>query len=181
MVKWSRIFKIIDGGGLLNDCTTMLREQCVRAELTLDVDVPNHPLTVFGEPAKLRQIFLNLLSNAVKFTEPGGTVSLSADMTPGRGVAVRIADTGIGMAKEDLTIALAPFGQIDSRLARRYEGTGLGLPLTSALVELHRGELAIDSEPGVGTVVTVTLARDLGETPNRAAALQSSNSRRFSA
>jgi signal transduction histidine kinase/HAMP domain-containing protein len=158
--KLQLIGKTLDLWGVLNDCVMMLREQCVRAELTLDVDVPNHPLTVFGEPAKLRQIFLNLLSNAVKFTEPGGTVSLRAQLTPTGGVAVRIADTGIGMAKEELAIALAPFGQIDSGLARRYAGTGLGLPLTGALVELHRGELAIESERGVGTVVTVTLPRD---------------------
>jgi signal transduction histidine kinase len=88
---------------------------------------------------------------------------------------VRIADTGIGMAKEDLPIAMSAFGQIDSRLARRYEGTGLGLPLTSALVELHGGQLTIDSERGVGTVVTVTLAMALDTTPNPAAAVQQLN------
>jgi signal transduction histidine kinase/HAMP domain-containing protein len=152
----------IDLRGVLDDCVTMLRGQCVRARLALEIDVPDHPLTVYGEPAKLRQIFLNLLSNAVKFTEPGGSVALSAHPTPAGRVAVRIADTGIGMAKEDLPVALAPFGQIDSRLARRYEGTGLGLPLTQALVELHGGVLAIDSERGVGTIVTVTLLRQPG-------------------
>jgi signal transduction histidine kinase len=138
-------------------------------------------LPVFGEPAKLRQIFLNLLSNAVKFTSPGGKISLVADMTlPGR-ISVRVADTGIGMAKEDLSIALSPFGQIDSSLSRRYDGTGLGLPLTNALVELHGGELAIDSERDVGTTVTVTLARILGGTPNLTAAVHLLNSRRHSA
>jgi signal transduction histidine kinase/HAMP domain-containing protein len=167
--------------GVLEDCAATLREQCVDARLTLDVTVPDYPLTIFGEPAKLRQIFVNLLSNAVKFTEPGGTVSLSARQTHDGGVAVRVTDTGIGMATEDLPIALAPFGQIDSRLARRYEGTGLGLPLTRALVDLHRGELVIASERGVGTVVTVTLARNLGETPNPAAAVRVLSSKRISA
>ncbi|MDB5409423.1 MAG: hypothetical protein JWL84_4335 [Rhodospirillales bacterium] len=167
--------EIHDLRGVLDDCVTMVREQCARAELTLDIAMPSEPLTVFGEPAKLRQIFLNLLSNAVKFTEPGGTVSVSAVPLPAGGGVVRIADTGIGMAKEDLPIAMSAFGQIDSRLARRYEGTGLGLPLTSALVELHGGQLTIDSERGVGTVVTVTLAMALDTTPNPAAAVQQLN------
>jgi signal transduction histidine kinase len=68
-----------------------------------------------------------------------------------------VRDTGIGMAPEDIPRALEPFGQIDSRLARKYEGTGLGLPLSKALVELHGGKLEIESEPGVGTTVTVLL------------------------
>jgi len=70
-----------------------------------------------------------------------------------------VTDTGIGMSPEQIPIALAAFGQVDSRLARRYEGTGLGLPLSKAIIELHGGTITIDSTPGKGTCVTVTLPR----------------------
>ena len=114
-----------------------------------------------GDPAKLRQILLNLLSNAVKFTEPGGAVTVEVRAIGENGsLTLWVEDSGIGMSPEDIPIAMAPFGQIDSRLARRYEGTGLGLPLTKALVELHGGQIAIDSARGKGTTVTVTLPRD---------------------
>src|SRR4051794_25950373 len=76
-------------------------------------------------------------------------------------VAVNIGDTGIGMAPDEIPVALAPFEQIDNKLARRYQGTGLGLPLAKALVELQGGDLAISSEPGKGTLVRVSLRRHL--------------------
>jgi len=72
---------------------------------------------------------------------------------------VTIIDTGIGMRADEIGIALQPFRQIDNSLARRYEGTGLGLPLARLLTELHGGQLHIDSAPGIGTAVTVTLPR----------------------
>ena len=147
----------VDLAEVLDNCVTMIGEQCVRAGLRLEAaDLPQ-PAIVLGEAAKLRQVFLNLLSNAMKFTEPGGSVSIGACITRDGAIAVTVADTGIGMTPGDLAIAVAPFGQVDSRLARRFEGTGLGLPLAKSLVELHGGMLAIESTPGVGTVVTVTL------------------------
>ncbi|MBI1776283.1 MAG: HAMP domain-containing protein [Proteobacteria bacterium] len=146
---------------VLADCATMMQDQCTRASLRFDVASQEQPLDIVGEPAKLRQIFLNLLSNAVKFTEPGGSVSMRAGAPMDGAIRVEIADTGIGMAPEDIPIALAPFEQIDSRLARRYEGTGLGLPLAKALVELHGGEITIASEPGKGTRVAVMLPHRL--------------------
>ena len=109
-----------------------------------------------GEPAKLRQILLNLLSNALKFTDPGGTVTMQAALSPTGRYEIRISDTGIGMSEAEIEIALAPFGQVDSRLARRYEGTGLGLPLTKVFVELHGGTLTVNSQPEAGTTVTVS-------------------------
>jgi signal transduction histidine kinase len=114
-------------------------------------------MRVIGEPAKLRQIVLNLLSNAIKFSEPGGTISIVAGPSEDGYIDLAIADTGIGMSAAEIPIALAPFGQVESGLARRYEGTGLGLPLTKALVELHAGTMTIASAPGMGTTVTVSL------------------------
>ena len=79
------------------------------------------------------------------------------------GVAVTVGDTGIGMDPQDVEIAFQPFGQVDNRLERRYEGTGLGLPLTKALVDLHKGRIAIDSARGRGTRVTVAFPRAISE------------------
>jgi signal transduction histidine kinase/HAMP domain-containing protein len=145
----------VDMRDVLADCVTMVREQLADAELNFEVSGLEQELKLSGDPAKLRQIFLNLLSNAIKFTEGGGKVWLSVDRTPA-GVAVTVGDTGIGMSPEDLHIALQPFGQVDNRLERRYEGTGLGLPLTRALVELHGATMVIESDRGQGTRIIVT-------------------------
>jgi len=148
-----------DMADVLADCIAMVREQCADAGLRFTVaGLEGQPLVLNGDPAKLRQIFLNLLSNAIKFTEKGGTISLAVAAS-GTSIAVTVADTGIGMNPEDVEIAFQPFGQVDNRLERRYEGTGLGLPLTKALVDLHKGTIVIDSARGQGTRVTVTFPR----------------------
>jgi signal transduction histidine kinase len=107
----------------------------------------------------MRQILLNLLSNAVKFTLPGGSVSVLC-ATSATGLEIAVADTGIGMKAQDIPRALERFGQIDSTLARKYDGAGLGLPLAKHLTELHGGALTIDSNPGSGTTVTVSFPAD---------------------
>jgi signal transduction histidine kinase/HAMP domain-containing protein len=147
-----------DMADVLADCIAMVREQCADAGLNFTVAGLDQPLVLNGDTAKLRQIFLNLLSNAIKFTEKGGTISLVVTASD-TGIAVTVADTGIGMNPEDVEIAFQPFGQVDNRLERRYEGTGLGLPLTKALVDLHKGTLKIDSARGEGTRVTITFPR----------------------
>ncbi len=114
-----------------------------------------HLPPLLADERRLKQVLLNLLSNAVKFTPSGGSVTLTANDEGAGGFVIRVIDSGIGMAGEDIPKALEPFGQVDSKLARKYEGTGLGLPLSKALVELHGGSLQIESEPGVGTTVTV--------------------------
>jgi signal transduction histidine kinase len=98
------------------------------------------------------------MSNAVKFTEPGGSITITPH-TDDNGIVVEVADTGIGMTAEEIPVALTPFAQIDNRLERRYEGTGLGLPLARTFTELHGGRLEIESEPGEGTIVRVHLPR----------------------
>jgi len=147
---------------VLKDCVTMIREQCAEAGLTLSVTGMEHALPMTGDAAKLRQIFLNLLSNAIKFTERGGKVSLDAHSTADS-IAVTVADTGIGMDPEDVEVAFQPFSQVDNRLERRYEGTGLGLPLTKALVDLHKGSLVIDSARGKGTRITISFPRAISQ------------------
>jgi signal transduction histidine kinase/HAMP domain-containing protein len=150
----------LDMREVLEDCAAMMREQCTAAGLQLATEGLDRALPVSGDAAKLRQIFLNLLSNAAKFTERGGRVSLIAQDTAD-GLAVTVGDSGIGMSAEDIEIAFQPFGQVDNRLERRYEGTGLGLPLTKALAELHGASIAIASERGKGTRVTVTFPKAL--------------------
>ena len=107
-----------------------------------------------GDRRRVKQILLNLLSNAVKFTPEGGRVSLDVRLN-GEGLAFLVTDTGIGMDDDELAVALSPFGQIDTGLDRKFEGTGLGLTLTRDLVEAHDGTLEVASSKGEGTVVTV--------------------------
>jgi signal transduction histidine kinase len=144
----------VDMRDVLNECTTMVREQAVEAGLDFAVRGVETNLPLRGDPAKLRQIFLNLLSNAIKFTPRGGAIWIEAGYGAA-GVTVTVGDNGIGMSQEDLQIALEPFGQVDNRLERRYEGTGLGLPLTKAFIELHGGSMSFDSARGAGTRVMI--------------------------
>ncbi len=131
----------------------LVRERADRARITLVQDLPADLPPLCGDMRRLKQVFINLLSNAIKFTPPDGHVTISARTTSDGGLRVAVTDTGIGMRPEDIPLALTPFRQIDSGLARRHEGTGLGLPLTKALVELHGGTLAIHSTFGEGTEI----------------------------
>jgi two-component system cell cycle sensor histidine kinase PleC len=119
----------------------------------LAVDLP--PL--YADERKLKQILLNLLTNAVKFTPPDGTIEIAGRLAEDGDLLLTVADSGIGIAADDIAIALAPFGQVDSKLARKYDGTGLGLPLSSAMAKLHGGDMSIASVVGEGTTVTVRL------------------------
>ncbi len=115
---------------------------------------------LLADERAVKQILLNLLSNAVKFTPEGGRVSIGADLRGDGSLAICVDDTGIGIAREDIPRALAPFSQVDSALTRRYEGTGLGLPLVKSLIELHGGKLELESEEGKGTLATVVFPVD---------------------
>lgn len=146
----------VDLAGVVEDARAMLSLQAARKGLRLDATVTPGLPPILGDRRRALQIAQNLLSNAVKFTEQGG-VALS--LTPdGAGQRLTVTDTGRGMSKEDIAYAMVPFQQ-----ARKLdplevmEGTGLGLPLVKALVDLMDGRLAIDSVPGVGTTVTVWL------------------------
>src|SRR6185312_12370775 len=142
---------------VVNDCQRLIAERVRASNLELAIDLPADLPLLRGDELRLKQVVLNLLSNAVKFTPIGGRITLSARMTAESGIILAVADTGIGMKPEEIPIALEPFRQIDSALNRRYEGTGLGLPLARTLVELHGGMLSITSTPGQGTTVTVAL------------------------
>jgi signal transduction histidine kinase len=134
-------------------CLRLMEPDSAKADVRLHSNVPDGLPALRADDRRVRQILLNLLSNAVKFTPSGGTVDVAVSWNTD-GVAISVTDTGIGMAPEEIPVALERFGQIDSRLSRRYTGTGLGLPLTKHLVELHGGTLAVASEAGKGTTVT---------------------------
>ena len=104
----------------------------------------------------MRQIILNVLSNALKFTPEGGWVILSGGLS-GQSVALTIADSGIGIDPSDVARVCEPFWQAEPVLSRRYGGTGLGMPLVQALVDLHEGNLKIESVVGKGTMVIIKL------------------------
>jgi signal transduction histidine kinase len=113
--------------------------------------------SVYADGRLLRQILLNLLSNAVKFTDAGGTITTRVELLETGGLALHVADTGIGMDPAEVPIALTPFRQLDNSLSRKFQGTGLGLPLVKSLVELHGGTLLIETALNVGTTITVVL------------------------
>ena len=110
---------------------------------------------IVADERGVKQVLLNLLSNAVKFTPEGGKVVVAAELRDDGSLAVAVRDSGIGIAPENIPRALAPFSQVDSSLSRRFEGTGLGLPLVKSLIELHGGRLELESTVGKGTVATV--------------------------
>ncbi len=145
-----RVSEVIDASTRL--VTARAREAGIHLSLPQVDDLP----LLFVDERRLKQVLLNLLSNAVKFTQAGGRVTVEAAIDQ-RGFVMRVIDTGIGIAQEDIPKALEPFGQVDSKLSRKYEGTGLGLPLSKGLVELHGGRLELASEVGVGTTVTIIL------------------------
>ena len=164
----------VDLGGAFESCVRLVRERAQRARVELRVPAGGDLPVVWADRAKLKQILLNLLSNAVKFTPAGGTVDVETGLRADGGVFVRVRDTGIGMRAEDIPLALQPFRQIENSLARKHQGTGLGLPLSLSLARMHGGDLEIASEPGKGTSVTLVLPADRTVAPHGAREIEPS-------
>ena len=146
--------EICDPARVIDNSVVMVRDTAQQGRVTIKVAVAHDTPWLFADERRLRQILLNLLSNAIKFTLPGGTVTISLALESEGALLVAVEDNGIGMTEAHIQIALTPFGQVDSQLNRKYEGAGLGLPLTRQLVELHDGELEITSRLGQGTRIT---------------------------
>jgi two-component system, cell cycle sensor histidine kinase PleC len=141
----------------LDDCLMHFAKQINDTGLNLVCNIADDLPVLQGDEQKLRQTFVNLIGNAVKFTPSGGTIRVDAACAPKGDIVVSIADTGVGMSEEEIRVALAPFGQADASRSRWREGSGLGLPIAKALVELHGGDIVIKSSKGHGTEVFVTL------------------------
>ncbi|MGE5538990.1 MAG: MHYT domain-containing protein [Gemmatimonas sp.] len=157
---------VIEIGRAVVEAVTMIQPQARKNGVEVVTAIRDALPPVRIDERRMRQVLLNLLSNAVKFTPAAGRVTVAAACDDD-GIVVSVSDTGIGMAEQDIPKALDRFGQIDSSLNRRYDGTGLGLPLSKRLVELHGGTLEIASALGSGTTVTVRLPREriAGVTP----------------
>jgi signal transduction histidine kinase len=149
----------------IEDVATIMAAQIERARLKLARDLTCKSLVLRGDARAMRQILLNLLSNAIKFTPEGGTITVDLRRIRGRGAELSVADTGIGIAPDDIPKLMQPFAQIDNVYQRKYQGAGLGLTLVRALAELHGGRVRLESAPGRGTTVTVSLpeGRVVGE------------------
>jgi signal transduction histidine kinase len=147
----------LDLAVVIGESLRMVANQAERAGVTLYSEMAPRAIHIRADKRRLKQALINLLANAVKFTPSGGRVGVHVFAARTGGIAIAVKDTGIGIAPEDIPRALERFGQVDSRLARKYDGVGLGLPLTKQLIELHGGALTLESEVGVGTTVTLTL------------------------
>jgi len=141
-------------GEVIDDAVHLMQDKAKdHVDIRLTVD---RGLDILADKRLVKQVVLNLLSNAIKFTPKGGTITLSANETA-TGIEIAVADTGIGMTPAQIKKAFSHYGQVDSRIARTHQGTGLGLPISQALAKLHGGDLIAQSAPGQGTRMTLTL------------------------
>ena len=140
----------------IDNALTLVHERAARRGLTLTQDVDERLGDFRGDERKIKQVLLNLLSNAIKFTPEGGKVQVRAELK-GEVVEIAVADTGVGIAPEDQELVFEEFRQVGTDVAKKHEGTGLGLALARRFVELHGGNLWLDSEVGVGSTFTFEL------------------------
>jgi signal transduction histidine kinase len=161
----------LDLADLVRHGLSLLEPRYRSKNVTVEMDIPRDLPFIRADGQKLRRALLNLLGNAVKFNRDHGRVTIRTKATADAGLSVEIADTGIGMTPEEIAMAFEAFVQVDNSLARRYEGTGIGLPLTKRLIELHGGTIAIESVKEAGT--TVILGFPAGRIIPRESALRS--------
>jgi PAS domain S-box-containing protein len=140
----------------VNGAVRLMRPRMQDKPIELMVELPAAPIYLLADELRFRQVLLNLLSNAIKFTDTGNIV-IRAQAVPELGLEVQIIDTGIGVSEADVERIFEPFAQADSTLSRAHEGTGLGLPLSRKLIELHGGTLTLDSTLGKGSVATIRI------------------------
>ncbi|HEY4137512.1 MAG TPA: ATP-binding protein, partial [Casimicrobiaceae bacterium] len=145
-----------DVSSALSNAMTLIRERAQRHGITLGQDVDPMLGEIVADERKFKQILLNLLTNAVKFTPDGGQINVSARKDDSQAV-IAVRDTGIGIAAEDQAAVFEEFRQVGHDYTRKAEGTGLGLALTRKFVELHGGQIRVDSEPGKGSTFTFTI------------------------
>jgi signal transduction histidine kinase len=138
----------------------MLGEQAKAAGLTIVTEIDAHLPRLLGDERALRQVLLNLLGNAIKFSFVGGCISLECALDADGGLTISVSDSGIGIAADDLARIMEPFGQVEEAFSRRYQGTGLGLPIAKRLTEAMSGQLTIESHLKVGTRVMLRFAAE---------------------
>ena len=147
----------VDFPSLVQSAVMLVRARAEKHGVEIEEQIESGLPLLQADERKLKQVLANLLSNAAKFSNPGGKIVVKAWCRDESGFVFQVMDNGIGMAPEDIPTALSTFGQVDSRLSRESEGTGLGLPLSKSLIELHGGTLDLQSQVRAGTTVTVRL------------------------
>ena len=147
-------------GELLKSTINTIRPIAERKSIEVICNIQKPVTMIYVDSTKFKQIALNLLSNAVKFTEPRGRIQVDSVFHKSGDLVLSIRDTGIGIPPEQIERIFQPFEQIADHLTREHEGTGLGLPIAKALIELHGGELILNSKPGAGTTATLRLPGD---------------------
>ena len=148
-------FTAVNLGEVAETTMKLLAEQATAARVVLRKSFPADLPNVVADLRSMRQVMLNLLSNAIKFTDPGGQVVISAQLLASGELKLKVKDSGIGMDEDQLKSALEPFGRVATE-GRPVQGTGLGLPLTRALVEANRASFQLTSEPRRGTLAEIT-------------------------
>jgi signal transduction histidine kinase len=157
--KFELDFTAVELAELVEDCVNSLQPLAKRERILLRTSFASSLPAVIADPRRLKQILLNLLSNAIKFTAAGGQVIVSGSMIEGGELRLRVRDNGVGMTKDEIALAMQPFHQLDTA-PRNQTGTGLGLPLTKALVDANRARLDLASARGVGTSADVVFPAD---------------------
>ena len=147
--------ELLNVDGIANAALRLIRVRADEQRLNVVNVVPKDLPLLVGDARAVKQMLLNLLSNAVRFTPAGGRILVEGRAVAGGDLVLSVRDSGVGMAKSDIPKAIQRFSQVDNSHTRKYQGAGLGLSLTKALVELHGGTLELDSEPGLGTVVSL--------------------------
>jgi signal transduction histidine kinase len=145
----------VDLAQTVGSCTRLMAGNAEENGIALITDLPGHLPSLHCDSRKVKQILLNLLSNAIKFTPADGTITIAARLEADGDLTLSVQDTGEGIPGESLDSVMGPFNQVESGLNRRYNGAGLGLPLSKAMAELHDGSLRIESAPDKGTTVSV--------------------------
>ena len=151
--KLELAFAPVDANSLIRDCVSMMQPQAARERIIMRVSLFDRLPPVMVNERSLKQIMLNLISNAVKFNEPGGQVIVSTAIDASGQTVIRVRDTGAGMNESEVSLALEPFSQVGK--SGRKDGTGLGLPLTKALVEANKAEFTIKSRREHGTLIEI--------------------------
>ncbi len=164
--EWATVQKVVES------VCRLIEVRAQKEKISLSMDIPTDLPEIYVDTRRIKQVLINLLSNAVKFTEKRGRVIVKGFMNKDGSLAIAVSDTGIGMDQDEAEIAMTIFGQLEGSLTRKYDGAGLGLPLSRQLVDIHGGYLNIVSAKGQGTTVTVVLpAERVGRHPEEPASL----------
>ena len=141
---------------IMGEILASMQALAAKKEISIKISMDSASGYVRVDKGKIKQVLYNLVGNAIKFTNHGGIVTLRAK-ADGNKIHISVQDSGIGISKKDQEKLFKPFSQIDSSVARRYDGTGLGLALAKELVVLHGGQIWVESEPGKGSTFTFTI------------------------